>query len=115
MRVKHKKTGLFIREDSELGVLVYSPYTGLFFSCLEEGKAHRDLMRWLVGDLAEYSLENYTKSIGAGWFVPKNKAQYPREHVLSSSEIKLTAQKPDYPILINWLITNQCSCNCLYC
>ena len=85
MMVHRTKTGLFLREDSNLGLLVYSPYTGLFFSCLEKGSSKQKLVKWLKGKTRDVLSEDYAKSIGAGWFLPIQKAQYPREHILSRS------------------------------
>jgi MoaA/NifB/PqqE/SkfB family radical SAM enzyme len=113
--VQYTKTGLFLREDSNLGLLVYSPYTGLFFSCLEKGGSKKKLTQWLKGDIEDAPSDNYAKSIGAGWHVPLYDAQYPRQHILSDSDIPLRIHKPEYPILINWLITGHCNCNCMYC
>ncbi len=113
--VVQTKTGLFIRQDSNLGVLIYSPYTGLFFSCLEEDEITQKLLNWLRGGVEKFEIEKYTKSVGAGWYVAKNDALYPPENVLSSSGMKLRSKKSDYPILINWLITYKCSCRCPYC
>jgi MoaA/NifB/PqqE/SkfB family radical SAM enzyme len=115
MMTQYYRTGLYVREDTNLGILIYSPFTGLLFSCLEEKDNKRSLINWLNGrtDVAPNDL--YAKSIGAGWCIPKNKAQYPREHYLSKSQLRLQSYKPDYPIIINWLITGNCMCDCKYC
>jgi MoaA/NifB/PqqE/SkfB family radical SAM enzyme len=114
--VHHAKTGLFLREDTNLGLLVYSPFTGLIFSCLEDdGAFKKNLVRWLRGDAGAMPSEVHTRSVGVGWHVPMAEARYPSTQLLSVSGRKWKAKKPDYPLVINWLITGRCSCRCRYC
>ena len=108
-------TGLLIRDDSNLGIIVYSPFTGLLFSCLEPPEVKEELLRWLDGSSKKHPDEQYRRSLGAGWAVNLANAKYPRNHFLSSTGLPPRSYKPDSLLVINWMITGRCSCKCKYC
>ena len=112
---RHLKTGLFIRDDDNLGLIVYSPFTGLLFSCLEEKEGKQKLIRWLEGNEKQPPDERYLRALGAGWALKTGKAGFPRQHRLSSTGMVHHSYKPDTLLVVNWLITGRCSCECRYC
>jgi sulfatase maturation enzyme AslB (radical SAM superfamily) len=108
-------TGLFVRDDTNLGTIVYSPFTGLLFSCIETKEAKQYLLCWMNGSPKSPPNEQYLRSLGAGWALDKDIARYPRNHFLSSSGMLPHSYKPDSLLVINWLVTVKCSFACKYC
>ncbi len=98
-----------------MGTLVYSPFTGLFFLCIEDLEARDELEQWLDSGSSNPPNEQYLRSLGPGWAVHTDRARFPRQHLLSSSGRKPYIYKPDSLLVVNWLITSSCSCDCRYC
>lgn len=113
--VEKTQTGLFLRLDTSGEVFVYSPYTGLFFSCMAQAQDRQRLVEWLRGDSSSAPSERYAESIGAGWFVPLSRARYPRKHSFGAMKEREATWWPDHPLLINWFITGYCTYRCVYC
>jgi MoaA/NifB/PqqE/SkfB family radical SAM enzyme len=110
--VTFTKSGLIVREDDHLGLLVFSTHTGLIFACqATDGKA---LLRWLECKGSPPALE-YEKALGPVWALPLNEAEYPSKHLLPTDQSGWTILRPDYPIVINWLLTGNCTLKCQYC
>jgi len=112
--ISKTKSGLFIREDKNLGLMVYSPYTGLFFCCVEEEKEMKHLLFWLNGKTKEPLSDKYLQSIGAGWCYPRDKVRHHGTYVLSTKNEGIQ-RWPEKPLLVNWIITGQCNYHCIYC
>jgi sulfatase maturation enzyme AslB (radical SAM superfamily) len=113
--VQRTQTGLFVRDDANLGLLVYSPYTGLLFSCIENGAAKTNLVRWLWGDTKQAPSKEYQRAIGAGWMDALGASKFPLRQRLSTTNLSPKIAKPAFPLLINWLLTGRCAFHCTYC
>ena len=108
--IKTKK-GIFIKTDKEFGAIVFSPYSGLFFAvskeyvddtlnyCNEQKHTLPDnIIRHL--NIGIHSEKNF--EIQSHWLPNKNCFTYINDF-------------PDSPIVINWLISNNCCFSCNYC
>jgi sulfatase maturation enzyme AslB (radical SAM superfamily) len=107
------KSGLFFREEKSLGLLTYSPYTGLIYACHKDDSAL--VISWL-NKKSNNPPKEYLKALGVGWAIDYTKANFPIPHLLSreSSQWPLLPL-PSAPILINWLISGICPLKCIYC
>lgn len=112
--IKKTKTGLFYRREDNLGLLIYSPHTGVFFACKEKSNKLNELISWLNGKKDDAPSIEYANAVGAGWFVELKNAVFPNEHLLSSTNETFIYHTLK-PIVANWLITSQCPLNCVYC
>lgn len=118
-KVKHDvhitKSGLVIRNDPSLGLLVYSPYTGLIYAVTKlDSEA---CISWLDKKVNSPPSEAYLKSLGPGWVIPYEEAAYRIPNLLPFNDPTHwpVLPEPTRPITINWLITGMCPLNCLYC
>jgi hypothetical protein len=101
--VKYTKAGLLVREDAHLGFIVFSTHTGLVFACqAADGEA---LLKWLDRKSSEAPSPEYKKALGPGWAISLRDADYPSKHLLPSAGAGWSILHPDYPIVINWLLT----------
>jgi len=107
------KSGVFVRFDRGIGLLTYSPYTGLVFACSRRDSDH--VLSWLEGNKRHAPTDEHLKALGPGWAMEFSEAEYPGRHLLPSSESQWQMVIADRPILINWLITGRCSLACPYC
>jgi MoaA/NifB/PqqE/SkfB family radical SAM enzyme len=105
-------SGLFARKDNTLGLTVFSPYTGLIFTCHPSNI--KDIIKWLNCDSDSTISSIFTKALGPGWAIPIQDAEYPVNHLLPDSN-NWRILRPEYPIVINWLISGNCALNCRYC
>ncbi|MDR0692852.1 MAG: radical SAM protein [Prevotellaceae bacterium] len=110
--IKTKK-GIFVKTDKEFGAVVFSPYSGLFFAISKEYV--NDALNYcnekkynLPNDIIKHLTIgiNFEKNfeIKSHWLPEKNAFSYINENVF-----------PNSPIVINWLISNNCCFNCNYC
>lgn len=113
--IRKTASGLFVREDKGLGVLVYSPFTGLIFRCIENASTKKILLNWLDRNDASAPSDDYAASLGVGWHLPISDAQYPRRNILSVNGQKKALMPAEKPIVINWFLTGQCTYKCVYC
>lgn len=111
--VTHTKSGLLVREDTRLGFIVFSPYTGLVFAC--QTADGEPLLKWLEGESSNAPSLEYEKALGPGWAVSLREADYPSKHLLPNAGSGWSVPYPDYPIVINWLLTGACALQCQYC
>ena len=109
------KSGVYIREDANLGTLVYSPYTGQLFSSLENTSDTKKLISWLDCKKGALIAEEYIRALGPGWKFSVHDAEPLHSKYLSSSNQKIFNKKAEFPLVINWLLTSHCSCQCQYC
>lgn len=116
MKVKKAKSGLYYRKDNDLGILVYSPFTGLIYSCKEGRKGETILFDWINLKSEKIPGIQYLNSLGVGWH---HKEILNDEHsqscLLSSSGADLENYFTPMPLVINWLLTTKCPLNCIYC
>lgn len=111
--VRKTKKGIYLRRHPKFGTLIFSPLSGLFLAVADNfsedverycnNKTH-DLPEKIINHLnignekykcASFDVENWLPS---------------KEHFSDIDEL------PDeQPIVLNWLISNKCNCNCTYC
>lgn len=109
--VQLTKSGIIARADKGFGTIIFSPYTGLFFACPLVDYA--TIISWLNKD-QKIKNQVYRQSIGPGWDVAFEHAEYPPTHFLPDPN-DWSIPKLSYPIVINWLLTGNCSLKCKYC
>jgi len=73
------------------------------------------LLEWLDMSSAIPPTDEYLKALGPGWAIPMESADYPIQHLLPSSGFNWPIIRPEFPILINWFLTGNCSLDCQYC
>jgi len=118
-KLKHEvritKSGLVIRNDPVLGLLVYSPYTGLIYAVKKSDA--QACISWLDKKVDAPPSEVYLKSLGAGWIITHEEAAYSIPNLLPSYKQSdwPVFPAPTRPITINWLLTGICPLNCVYC
>jgi MoaA/NifB/PqqE/SkfB family radical SAM enzyme len=110
--VKQTRSGLMVRFDEGIGMLVYSPFNSLIFGVHPNYTQHT--LEWLEMKREDPPTERFEKMIGAGWFIPHEKAQYEMPHLLPSKDC-WQFLNPEWPIVINWLLTGRCPLACKYC
>ena len=109
------KSGIFVREEPRVGLLTFSPFSGLFYACAEKDK--NQALQWLDCEILSPPSKIYEKALGAGWSIDYTDAEYPKPHLLppSADDWKTTTIISQRPFLINWLITGNCPLHCRYC
>ncbi|MEN6521155.1 MAG: radical SAM protein [Armatimonadota bacterium] len=107
------QSGLFVRNDAEFGLLVYSPYSGLIHVVHPTESAA--VKRWLDGKADCPNLERYERCLGAGWMIPLTEGRYSSPHLLPNKDAWTNLPTPHKPIVINWLLTGRCPLKCMYC
>lgn len=112
-RVKQTQAGLFVRDDEKIGLLVFSPHTGLLFAC--HPKDSTQVLKWLQKKSSIAPTSEYEKALGPGWAIPFENAAYPSDHLLPNSAAYDINPYPTYPVVINWLLTGNCALRCQYC
>ena len=102
------KSKIFVRDDGEAGLQVFSPYTGLFYNVPAEDRT--EVLEWLDGHRTTVS-QCYLDSIGLLWKTTFAKvAEQSLIHVPTSTSVSI-----DRLLVINWLITGKCTHKCPYC
>jgi len=110
-QVIKSKNGLFIKEIDGFGALVYSPYSGLFFSIAENYAG--ETIRFLNNETVQINEEI---ALNLNINITNNIRSFEVNHWLpEKSEFVLDEGFPEEPIVINWLISDQCNCQCKYC
>lgn len=109
------KSGIFVRNEIHLGLLTYSPFTGLFYACMEDDKDL--LLKWLNNESDQSPSLEYERALGIGWYIDSSKAEYPVPNILpqDSDVWRKAVICAQVPIVINWLMTGNCLLNCEYC
>lgn len=107
------ESGVFVREDPALGLIAYSPFSGLFYACAYKDKDQ--LLIWLNKNASEPPSPIYKKTLGIGWAIADKEAAYSVPHLLPRPDDWVIVPHTYMPILINWLITGNCPLNCRYC
>jgi hypothetical protein len=111
-RVTRNRSGVYYRREAGLGLLVYSPFTGLTYAV--HPVALQGVARWL-GGRGPNPGPVYAHSIGAGWATPLRDAVQPVPQVLPSREAWRAVEGSRRPILVNWFLTGMCPLACRYC
>lgn len=111
--VKKTKKGIYIRRNQDFGTLAFSPFSGLFFAVAKEFSdeieafcnSKRNDLPQVIADHINIGLDmNKTVSFDVDHWLPS------KEYFSDIDEL------PDkQPIVLNWLISNRCNCNCSYC
>ena len=78
------KAGIFVRKDPGQGLLVYSPFSGLFFACHEQDS--NTVVNWLNKKTVMAPSAKHQKALGPGWATDAGKAEYPLQHLLATGE-----------------------------
>lgn len=107
--VELTKSGVFIRDDKELGARVFSPFTGLFFNVPEQDVPK--VKAWLNRSSDDVDIY-YKTTIGLEWDI-----NFQDAYTLTPSDA--FDIMPDrvirLPMVINWILTGQCTHKCSYC
>lgn len=111
--VKKTTSGLYIRNDDKIGLLVYSPYTGLTYAVHQSDS--ENAYKWLNKKKQKGLSEIYETSLGAGWSTSITNFASIGQRLLPSPDLWTTLPATDYPILINWFLTGKCPLDCVYC
>ena len=111
--VERAYSGLLLKADPNLGLLVHSPFTGLTHA-VHPSEASQ-VANWLTTPGHPAPSNEYTDLLGAGWAVPTEEGKYIRPHLLPNIAAWSTLPAPSNPIVINWLITGRCPLACKYC
>lgn len=110
--VKQTRSGLIVRFDKGIGMLVYSPFSSLIFAVHPDYTQHT--LEWIEIKRQDPPTETFAKMIGPGWFIPLREAQYEMPNLLPSKD-HWQFLDPERPIVINWLLTGRCPLACKYC
>lgn len=110
--VKQTRSGLIVRFDKGIGMLVYSPFSSLIFAVHPDYTQHT--LEWIEMKRQDPPKETFAKMIGPGWFIPLREAQYEMPYLLPSKD-HWQFLDPERPIVINWLLTGRCQLACKYC
>jgi len=106
-------SGIVVRADKGLGLVAYSPFTGLVYAIPDRDSA--DVLSWLSGGGSPPNTA-YATSLGAGWAVPVSESCQPERQLLPSpTDWDSIPAAADRPLVINWLITGGCQMACKYC
>ena len=78
--VKKTNSGIFVRADKGLGLLAFSPYTGLIYAI--HASQAREAIDWLERRRKEPPEETYRSSLGVGWDTNFSEARFLSPHLL---------------------------------
>ena len=112
-KVIKTKKGIFIKTDKEFGAIVFSPYSGLFFAISKKyvidtlnycNNKNNDLSNEVIKFLNIGIAQGNNFELKTHWLPEENAFSYIDENKF-----------PNSPIVINWLISNNCCFSCNYC
>ena len=106
------KSGLFVRFDNDVGMFVFSPYTGLIYG-VHKSDAEK-IYCWLNGEI-EIDDETYINTLGIGFKKSIDSAEFGKHRLLPEPTQWANIVLSPQPLVINWLITGKCSHKCAYC
>lgn len=99
---------LYIRDDGEAGLQVFSPFTGLLYNVPTEDKD--EVLDWLEARTLS-APKHYMDTLGLLWATPfEEVAKKELIHAPSASNVAINRL-----LVINWLITGKCTHKCTYC
>jgi MoaA/NifB/PqqE/SkfB family radical SAM enzyme len=112
-KTRRTKSGLFVKPDRNIGLLVHSPFTGLNYAVHQ---SYQDsTLRWLEKRTGQAPSDAFRFTLGAGWAIDKSEARHTPQHLLPTASDFSVLQGSDTPILINWFLTGRCPLACVYC
>lgn len=110
--VQKTAAGIFIRREAAVGLLTYSPFTGMLYA------VHRSdadaTMRWLEGGAAAPD-SRYEATLGPGWAISRDAQRHMAPRLLPTAAAFDRLGTPVRPLLVNWFITGRCPLACRYC
>lgn len=112
-KVRRTESGVFVRSDTNIGLLAHSPFTGLNYAV--HASARRAVLKWLERKSVDAPEEIYKYTLGSGWAVDKDSARHSGPHLLPKASAFSFLPVPDSPILVNWFLTGHCPLACTYC
>ncbi|MCX6346268.1 MAG: radical SAM protein [Armatimonadetes bacterium] len=107
------KSGLLFRNDPSIGMLTYSPYTGLVHAIHED--AAKAVVEWLDTSMSVPPSDVYSDYLWGGWGVPPDEIKHIMPHLLPDAEHWTTLPVSREVIVVNWLLTGLCPLKCIYC
>lgn len=110
--VRSTRSGIYIREDAAIGLVAFSPYTGLIYAIHSRDAVA--VRKWLLGGRRD-APDPYLRSLGAGWAVPMDEGTHRIPHLLPDLRAWDRFVPPSLPLLINWFVTGECPLACRYC
>ncbi len=110
--VRLTDSGLFIRAEEEMGLLVYSPYSGLIF--LVHPEDAQSTFSWLKRESDKPPSDPILNALGVGWDGNVSDGKFGATHYLGDRWDRFPFTT-NFPILINWFLTGKCPLACKYC
>ena len=108
------RSGVTIRVDDRLGgVLCYTPNPGVLYAVA--GEDAPQVIKWLDLDVPNPPSEIYRHALGFGWSRTTGKLRLPVPQLLPQASAWPSVPNPEWPIVVNWLITGRCPLACRYC
>ena len=108
------KSGLFVRQDENPGLLVFSQYTGLIF--VVHPKDINNTISWMNFENRFVPQSTIRNALGVGWDKEVKNGTFPMPHYLKGQGKWNSRPWPKrFPIVINWLLTGNCPLACKYC
>ncbi|HDY76156.1 MAG TPA: radical SAM protein, partial [Candidatus Marinimicrobia bacterium] len=107
------RSGLMVKNDEDLGFLVFSPYTGLIHAIHE--KLSLSVEKWLNKSSKVTVPDSIVNALGPGWKVNISDGVFTSPHLLPEKSTWTWVNPPRFPIVVNWLITGNCPLECKYC
>lgn len=111
-KVKKTSSGFYIRHDKGIGLLVFSPFTGLLYVVAEEFAIKTE--NWLNEEESDIP-DAIKTSIGIGWRTAFEEAIFGESQLLPDKNFWNKIVPPADIITINWLFTGECNFECPYC
>lgn len=112
--VRMTKSGLFVRQDADLGLFVFSPFTGLMFCCSE--RIATDVLAWLDKRKRDLPYPAISQALGRGWRTSWRGSAFAHDRLLPAEDWKgKILGPPRQPLVINWFLTGMCPLACKYC
>ena len=111
--VRKSKRGIYLRMHPKFGTLIFSPYSGLFLAVARQFS--EDVEKYCNNEscnLPEKIINHLNIGNEEYKCVPfKVEKWLPSKDFFSD----IDELPNDQPIVLNWLVSNKCNCNCTYC
>ena len=111
--VRKSKRGIYLRMHPKFGTLIFSPYSGLFLAVARQFS--EDVEKYCNNESCNLpeKIKNHL-NIGNEEY---ECAPFKVEKWLPSKEFfsDIDELPNDQPIVLNWLFSNKCNCDCAYC